>query len=103
MPADEERLSRAWRPRPGGMPKPSLRDTTRPGYVAATAEEATADELDRWAYWRSASLEERGRALAELLDFVDATGRFPPKRDMFPGWKRLARQQNNRHSRANVR
>jgi hypothetical protein len=76
------------------MPKPSLRDTLQPGYVAQTAYEASADELDRWARWRKASREERARALADLLDLVEAMGRFPPKRDRFPGWKRIVAQRD---------
>ncbi len=89
---NEER--RAWRPRPGGMPKPSLRDTMQPGYVAQTADEASADELDRWVRWRKATREERARTLAGLLDLVEAMRRFPPKRDRFPGWKRIVAQRD---------
>lgn len=85
---------RAWRPRPGGMPKPSLRDTLQPGYVAQTVDEASADELDRWARWRKASREERARVLAGLLDLVEAMGRFPPKRDRFPGWRVISAQRD---------
>jgi hypothetical protein len=85
---------RAWRPRPGGMPKPSLRDTMQPGYVAQTADEASADELDRWARWRRATPDERARALAGLLELVEAMGRFPPKRDRFPGWKTIVAQRD---------
>ncbi len=40
--------------------------------------------------WRRASLEDRGHALAGLLRFVDAVGRYPPKREMFPGFPRSA-------------
>ncbi len=47
--------------------------------------------------WRGASLEERGRALADLLRLVDAIGRYPPKLDTFPGFPRSAwhRQTGN--------
>lgn len=40
--------------------------------------------------WRTATLEERGRALAGLLRFVDAAGRYLPKHEMFPGFPRRA-------------
>lgn len=86
---------KAWRPKRGEMPKPSLRDAMQPGYVAQTPDQATADELDRWAYWRKATLEERGATLAGLLGLVSAMGRFPPKRDMFPGWWRLLEERGS--------
>ncbi len=94
------RESRAWRPRPGGMPKPSLRETMAPNYVAETADQATADELDRWARWRPTTIAERARELAGVLDLVEAIGRFPPKRDQFPGWKEILAQ---RHAKTSVR
>ena len=40
--------------------------------------------------WRTASLEDRGHALAGLLRFVDAVGRHPPRREMSPGFPRSA-------------
>jgi hypothetical protein len=86
---------KAWRPKPGGMPKPSLRDAMQPGYVAQTPDQATADELDRWSYWRKATLEERGATLAGLLRLVSAMRRFPPKQSMFPGWRRLIEQRTS--------
>ena len=89
----QDEKTRAWRPAPGGSPKPSIRDTMQTGYAPNTSAEPPADELDRWARWRNATPEERGAALADLLDFVDAVGRFPPKSDMFPGWKRLVRRR----------
>jgi hypothetical protein len=48
-----------------------------------------AHEQDDRERWRHASMEERSRALKELLDFVDAVGNEPPKRTMFPGWKNI--------------
>ena len=89
----QDEKTRAWRPGQGGMPKPSIRDTMRTDYAPETSGAAAADELDRWARWRNATPEERAAALADLLDFVDAVGRFPPKSDMFPGWKRLVRRR----------
>jgi hypothetical protein len=94
------RRGRAWRPRPGGMPKPSLRDTLRPDYVAETADEASADQLARWARWRGATVQERAETLAALLDLVSAMGRFPPKRDQFPGWKTIVER---RHAKTGLR
>jgi hypothetical protein len=91
-PGDERR--RPWRPRPGDMPKPSLRETLAPGYVAETADQPSADNLERWARWRKTTIEERARALAGLLDLVSAMGRFPPKRDQFPGWKEIIAQRD---------
>jgi hypothetical protein len=81
------------------MPKPSLRDTMMPGYTPQTADQATADELDRWSRWRVASMKERAEVLAGLLDLVSAIGRFPPKRDTFPGWKAIVAQ---RHAKTTV-
>jgi len=45
-------------------------------------------EEDDLASWKRASLREKGEALRSLLRFVDKTGRFPPKRTMFPGFPR---------------
>ena len=94
------RRARAWRPRPGDMPKPSLRDTLKPDYVAETAEEASAEQLARWARWRGATMQERARTLVALLDLVSAMGRFPPKRDQFPGWEAIVQR---RHAKTAVR
>lgn len=44
------------------------------------------DDLDRTRRWRGATLEERGRTIAELLDLVSAMGRFPPQQTEFPGF-----------------
>ena len=94
-----DRRPKAWRPRPGDMPKPSLRDVITPGYVAQTADEAAADELDRWSRWRAATVQERAETLAGLLDLVSSMGRFPPKQDQFPGWKVIVAQ---RHAEASI-
>lgn len=76
-----------WEPEPGGSPKPTLRDAIQTRHGAARPDgEPTPDEMDRWQRWRNATLEERGQALAELLDLIDAIGNFPPKREMFPGF-----------------
>ncbi len=40
--------------------------------------------------WRRASLDDRGHALAGWLRFVDAVGRYPLRREMFPGFPRSA-------------
>ena len=56
----------------------------RPDLLAAHEE----DDRERW---RHATLEEKGRIFAELQDFVDAVGNYPPKRTMFPGWKNIRR------------
>lgn len=50
----------------------------RPELLAAAAQ---ADRVR----WSAASMEEKGRALIELLDLVDAIGRFPPKPPLPPG------------------
>ncbi|MGH2584831.1 MAG: hypothetical protein ACRDJE_07960 [Dehalococcoidia bacterium] len=80
-------IREVWEPEPGDSPKPTLRDAIQTRYGAARPNgEPTPDELDRWQRWRAATLEERGAALADLLDLVDAIGNYPPKRDMFPGF-----------------
>lgn len=65
-----------------------------PDYVAQTADQTTADQLESWTRWRSATIEERARVLAGLLDLVSAMGRFPPKRETFPGWKEMIAQKD---------
>jgi hypothetical protein len=71
-------------------PKPSLRRViTAPAAAPSLDAPPTADELDRIMRWRRASLEERGHAFAELLRLADAIGHFPPKREMFPGFRAL--------------
>ncbi|MGE0544387.1 MAG: hypothetical protein AB7R89_29855 [Dehalococcoidia bacterium] len=76
-----------WEPEPGGSPKPTLLEAIQTRHGAARPDgEPTPDELDRWNRWRHATLEERGRALSDLLDLIDAIGHFPPKREMFPGF-----------------
>jgi hypothetical protein len=44
------------------------------------------DQLQRIKRWRHATLEERGRAIADLLDFVAGANRFPPQQTEFPGF-----------------
>jgi hypothetical protein len=44
------------------------------------------DQLQRVKRWRRATLEERGRAVAELMDLVSAMDRFPPQQSEFPGF-----------------
>ncbi|MBI2761261.1 MAG: hypothetical protein HYX51_07540 [Chloroflexi bacterium] len=39
-------------------------------------------EEDDISQWIDATMEERGRALASLLGFVDAVGRYPAKDDL---------------------
>ena len=59
----------------------------RPEWIARFA--APRPEFDeKMLRWRTATLEERGRATADLMRLVDAVGRFPPKRSEFPGFPR---------------
>jgi hypothetical protein len=44
------------------------------------------DQLQRIKRWRDATLQERGRAIADLLDVVSAMNRFPPQQTEFPGF-----------------
>ena len=44
------------------------------------------DQLQRIKRWRHATLEERGRAIADLLDLVAGMDRFPPQQTEFPGF-----------------
>jgi hypothetical protein len=44
------------------------------------------DQLQRIKRWRHATLEERGRAIADLLDLVSGMDRFPPQQTEFPGF-----------------
>ena len=44
------------------------------------------DQLQRIKRWRDATLRERGRAIADLLDVVSAMNRFPPQQTEFPGF-----------------
>jgi hypothetical protein len=44
------------------------------------------DQLQRIKRWRHATLEERGRAIAELLNLVAGMNRFPPQQTEFPGF-----------------
>jgi 4-hydroxy-3-methylbut-2-enyl diphosphate reductase len=74
-------------------PKPSLRDLIARRDGGETSPVGlTPDERDRVERWRDASMEEHGRALADLLDFVDAMGRRPREREMFPGFRALVRR-----------
>jgi len=87
-----------WEPEPGGSPKPSLRDVIQTRYGASRPNgEPTPDELDRWRRWRQATPEERGEALAELLDLVDAIGNYPPKREVFPGFPKPRTRRGTRN------
>lgn len=40
-------------------------------------------EEDDLSYWQHASLQEKGKVLADLLNLVDAIGHYPPKREQF--------------------
>jgi hypothetical protein len=44
------------------------------------------DQLQRIKRWRHATLEERGKAIAELLDLVSGMNRFPPQQTELPGF-----------------
>jgi hypothetical protein len=44
------------------------------------------DQLQRIKRWRHATLEERGRAIADLLDLVAGMDRFTPQQTEFPGF-----------------
>jgi hypothetical protein len=72
---------------PGEFPMPPLKRIIA-GEVSPEelAFRQRLDELDRVRRWRNATLEERGWAIADLLDFVSAMGRFPPQRTEFPGF-----------------
>jgi hypothetical protein len=59
---------------------------------------ATDDHEAQLERWRHSTEEERGRALVELLDFVDAVGNFPRRRDEFPGWKKIWRERKGQES-----
>jgi len=72
---------------PGVVPLPPLHRIIR-GEVTPEdhAYWARLDEMDRVRRWKDATLEERGAAVAELLDLVPAAGQFPPQRTEFPGF-----------------
>jgi hypothetical protein len=77
------------------LPKPSLRQAIAAPPTAPDLDTPpTPDELDRIERWRHASMEEHGRAFADLLRLVDAIGHFPPKREMFPGFRALIDAKN---------
>ena len=59
---------------------------------------APLPEEDDLTYWKHASLEERGRALAGLLGLVDAIGHFPPK----PGLPQVFPRPGERRNGANT-
>lgn len=44
------------------------------------------DALQRVKQWKTASVRERGEAIADLLNLVSAMNRFPPQRTEFPGF-----------------
>jgi hypothetical protein len=49
-------------------------------------------EEDDISMWIDATMEERGRTLADLLTLVDAIGNFPPKEDLpvvFPSLRKV--------------
>lgn len=50
---------------------------------------APLPEEDDLTYWKHAGLEERGRALADLLGLADAIGHFPPKPELPQVFPRL--------------
>jgi hypothetical protein len=72
---------------PGEAPMPPLKQILA-GEVSPEelAFRQRLDDLDRIRRWRAATLEERGRAIAGLLDLVWSMGRFPPKHAEFPGF-----------------
>jgi hypothetical protein len=72
---------------PGEVPMPPLKRIIA-GEVSPEelAFRHRLDELDRIRRWRNATLEERGRTIAGLLDLVSAMGRFPPQQTEFPGF-----------------
>jgi hypothetical protein len=52
------------------------------------------DDPEEIEFWRRASSRQRGQILLELLELVDAMGRYPEKSSMFPGWKTILAQRS---------
>lgn len=78
-------------PPAGGSPKPSLRDVIEGKVLAVDADGLTADDRDRIARWRDASMEQRGQALAELLEVVEASRPLNPRAQPLPIFRNLER------------
>lgn len=73
------------------MPSPApMSGESRPSAVAPTAE-----EIDRIRRWRAATPDEHGEEMARLFKLADQAGPYPPKGDMFPGFKALMRRDES--------
>jgi hypothetical protein len=53
-------------------------------------------EEDDLTYWKHATLEEKGRILADLLDLVDAIGNYGPVREPFRWSPQVQRRVGHR-------
>lgn len=83
--SDEEReRTRAWTERVGNK-HPIDVDDDEALKDAIMFSPLDDDQKERIARWKHATLQERGDALIGLLRFVDKVGRFPEKKERFPG------------------
>lgn len=72
-------------------PNPSTREPVEAGPDAEHSRQPFLRPLreeDDLTRWKRATLQEKGEAMRGLLRFVEKVGRFPPKRDQFPGFPR---------------
>lgn len=76
--------------------EPSRKKWTSAEWFARAREFEDRNHEEDLRRWAAASYKEKGEALAALLRFVSAAGRFPPKTEMFPGWRRIVAEQKAR-------